>query len=148
MGEQLLGTVQPCIELGGSLKAPAGWRSRAHGEASREAQMLRLRSEEGAPTKGGLCGLRGRLARRRNQRWPHMSSGISSSLRWSLSVAQKAREVAFGAKPMMLRARVAGHTTKMVRDAGGACVRLELLDAPLQSGGWLGICSDPNFGLI
>ena len=58
-------------------------------------------------------------------------------LRWSVAAAQRAREVAQAAPTMQLRARVVGHSTDAVRRIGASSARLELVDAPLQPGGWL-----------
>ncbi len=59
------------------------------------------------------------------------------TLRWSVTTCRKARDVAIATKPTLLRARVEGHTTRAVAEAGASCVRLQLMDAPLCHGGWL-----------
>lgn len=67
-----------------------------------------------------------------------MPPRFKPAVAWSISSAQKAREIARElAIPMQLRARVTGHTTDMMRSIGGSSVRIEFLDAPLQPGGWL-----------
>ena len=58
-------------------------------------------------------------------------------LRWSVAAAQRAREIAQAAPTMHLRARGVGHSTEAVRRIGASSARLELVDAPLQPGGWL-----------
>ena len=46
------------------------------------------------------------------------------TLRWSVTTCRKARDVAIATKPTLLRARVEGHTTRAVAEAGASCVRL------------------------
>ena len=58
-------------------------------------------------------------------------------VRWSVEIAQKAREVALAAKSCALHARVEAHSTRSLRDIGGACVQLRFEHAPLMPGGWV-----------
>ena len=58
-------------------------------------------------------------------------------VRWTVEIAQKAREVALAAKSCALHARVEAHSTKSLRDIGGACVQLRFEHAPLMPGGWV-----------